>query len=229
VTAGTSTAAVARPRFVTRRHFTRVRSVATPQDRLAAMTDRVQLPRPRAGAPAAVTINVLRNDVITSGSKPAIVSVSTPAHGTAGILPATAKTRAMIRYTAAESAAQDTFTYEVTDASGASVTGKVVVYAAPRGRFRGAISSEAAGTTRLGIASLLTGSLGSFTGNLSFNGKSFHIPPARFDANNSWRHTFSRNALPVADVTLVQQPDGSITGTVTGSTATGQFAAEPLK
>lgn len=217
-------AAAANTHYVTRNRFGRVRVPNVAQDRLAAVTDRVQLPKPRNAKPAAATINALRNDVITAGSRPAITSVSTPAHGMVEIVPATAKSRTMLRYTATDDALQDTFTYQVTDATGATATGQVVVYAAGHGVYRGTIASNT-DFSRLGSAALTTGNLGKFSGNITFNKKVLHIASARFDANNSWRKTFYLHGNEIADVTLTRQSDGSIEGTVAGPTATGQFAA----
>lgn len=221
---GGAAARASQVRYIRRAHVARVRATSSPHDRLATVTDRVDLPRARAGVPTALTINALRNDLVSPGAKPAIVALSTPQHGTVEIVPATAKVPSLIRYTATDLALQDTFTYRVSDASGAAAIGQVVVYGPGRGLFRGAVTS-AAGATRLGSASLRVGSAGAFSGAIVIGKETIRIVGARFDANNVWSHVFYQPGRALAEVSLRRRSDGAIEGVVAGPTVTGQFTA----
>jgi hypothetical protein len=174
---------------------------------------------------ATVDIHVLQNDELPAGDKVSIVAVSTPAGGTATILPGSTKERPTIQYTSSSPLAVDSFTYQIADATGAKALGRVVVYGPETGSYKGEILPGPGGYAP-GSVALKLGSLGVFSGTIEYNKKALTVSGARLDANGSWEKTFALAGGGSATVSLTLAAGHVINGAVTSAGATNAFVAK---
>jgi hypothetical protein len=174
-----------------------------------------------------VLINALANDVAAKGSKLSIASVSTPTNGTAQIVPATAKTAAMIRYSTTTPSIADTFTYQVVDTSGATGVGQVVVYGLGLGQYHGTITSTA-GAQALGSVALSVGNLGAVSGTVVLGKHTVRIAGVRIDSNGrlSMALPLSKGVVAILQMALSTSPQNELTGTIVDGATSGQFVAQ---